>query len=55
MKINIGKIRVIACRTKSGKKQLNIKIGNEKIGGISEFCYLHSEKNRQVIREIPLH
>ena len=40
MKINIGKTKVIACRTKSGKKRSNIQIGNEKLGEISEFCYL---------------
>ena len=38
MKINTGKLKVIASRTKSGKKWLNIQIGNEKIGEISEFC-----------------
>ena len=40
MEINIRKIKVIACRTQFGKKRFNIKIGNEKIGKISEFCYL---------------
>ena len=40
MKINIGKTEAIACRTKSGKKRLNFKIGNEKIMKISEFCIL---------------
>ena len=39
MKINIRKTKVIACKTKSGKKRLNIKIGNEKIEEISDFCY----------------
>ena len=44
--MNIGKIKVIACRTKSGKKRLNIKIGIQKTGEISEFCYLGIEINR---------
>ena len=46
MKINIGKTNVIACRTRSGKKRLNIKIGNGNIGEISEFCYLGSKIRR---------
>ena len=37
---------MIACRTKSGMKRLNIKIGNENIGKISEFCYLGSKITR---------
>ena len=40
MKINIKKTKVIVCRSKLRKKRLNIKIGNEKIAEISEFCYL---------------
>ena len=40
MKIKIRKIKVIACRTISGKKRLNVQIGNERIGEISEFRYL---------------
>ena len=43
MKINIGKTEVVACRTKSRKKRLNIQIDNEKIGEISEFFYLGSK------------
>ena len=38
-KKNIRKTKAIACRTKPGKKRLNIKIGNEKIGEINEYCY----------------
>ena len=40
MKINIGKTTVMACRTKSAKKRLNIKIDNGEIGESNEFCYL---------------
>ena len=40
MKINMGKTEAIACRTKSGKKCLNIKIGNGDIGEVSVICYL---------------
>ena len=43
MKINKGKNKTIAWRKKSGKKHLNIKIGNKNIGEISEFCYLGSK------------
>ena len=43
MKINIRKTKLVACKTKSGKKRLNIKIDKEKIGDISEFCYLGSK------------
>ena len=46
MKINIGKIKAIACRTKSEKKRLYNKVGNEKIGKISELCYLGSKITR---------
>ena len=46
MKINIGKTKVVASRTKPGKKRLNIKIGNEKIGGIGKFCYVGSKITR---------
>ena len=46
MKINIGKTKAIACRTKSGNKRLNIKIGNENEGEISEFCYLGNKITR---------
>ena len=46
MKINIEKTAVIACRTKSGKKRLEIKMSNEKVGNISEFCYLRSKITR---------
>ena len=34
MKMNMEKTKVIAYRTKSGKKQLNVRIDNEKIGEI---------------------
>ena len=37
------KTKVIACGTKSGKKRLNIKIGNTNIREIGEFCYLGSK------------
>ena len=37
MKMNIERIKVIACRTKSGKKQLRIKIDNRNIWEISDF------------------
>ena len=37
---------MIACRTKSGKKWLNVQIGNEKIEEISEFCWLGSKIKR---------
>ena len=40
MKINIGITKMIACRTKSGKKRLKVKKGNGKMKEISEFCYL---------------
>ena len=40
------KSKVIVCSTKLGKKRLNIKIGNEKIEEISEFCYLGSQITR---------
>ena len=43
MKINIGKTKVIACRTKSGKNRLKVQISIEKIKEISEFCYLGSK------------
>ena len=43
MKINIGKTEVITCRTKPGKKRLNIKIGNEKIREIDEYYYSRSK------------
>ena len=46
MKINVGETKVTACRTKSEEKWLKIRIGNEKIGGISEFCYLGSKITR---------
>ena len=46
IKINVGKIKVITSSTNSGKKRLNIKIGNEKIREISEFCYLGSKIKR---------
>ena len=39
----VGETKVIASRTKPGKKRPNIKIGNEKIGVISEFFYLGSK------------
>ena len=48
MKIKIGKIKSIACRTKSGKKRLDVQIGNEKIEKISEFCYLESKMTNDV-------
>ena len=48
-KINIGKTKPIACRTKSGKKPLNIKIDNKKIGEISELCYLGSRITRDCL------
>ena len=54
MKINIGKTKAIACRTKSGKKRLNIKIGNEKVGEISEFCYIGSKITRDSRLRKPL-
>ena len=34
---------MIAFRTKLRKEPLDIEIGNEKIGKISEFCYLGSK------------
>ena len=46
IKINIGKTKSIACSTKSGNKRFNIKIGNGKIGKISELCYLGSKITR---------
>ena len=46
MKINIGKTKLIACRTKSGKKRLKIETGNEQIAEIDEFCYLGSKITR---------
>ena len=46
MKINIGKTKAIACRTKSGKKRLNIEIGDAIIRKISEFCYLGNKITR---------
>ena len=46
VKMNIGNIEIIPCRTKSDKKRLNIKIGNGKIGEISEFRYLESKITR---------
>ena len=46
MKINIGKTKVVASRTKAGNKRLNIKIGNEKIEEIGKFCYLGSKITR---------
>ena len=42
----MGRIKVIACRIKSGKKRFNFQIDNEKIGEISEFCYLGSRITR---------
>ena len=48
MKINIEKTKAVACKTKSGKKRLNIKIDNEKIEEISEFFYLGSKITRGV-------
>ena len=42
-KISIGKTKAIAYRIKSRKKCSNIKISNENIGEISEFCYLGSK------------
>ena len=53
MKINIGKTIMIACGTISGKKRLNFQTGNEKLGEISEFCYLGSE--RTTLRKNPWH
>ena len=46
MKIKIGKTKVIACRIKSGKKRFNVQIDNQKIGEISDFCYLRSKITR---------
>ena len=43
MGINIKKSNVIACRADSGKKRLNVQVGNENIGEISKFCYLGSK------------
>ena len=38
MKINIGKTKVIARKTKLKMKRSNVQIGNEKMEEISEFC-----------------
>ena len=46
MKINIGKTKVIACRTKSRKKRLNVQIGNEKMEEISQIYYSGSKITR---------
>ena len=46
MKINMLKTKIIACRTKLGKKRLNVQIGDEKIREISEFCYIESKITR---------
>ena len=46
MKNNIGKTKAEACRAKSGKKPLKIKIGYEKIREISKFGYLKSKITR---------
>ena len=39
VKMNITKTKVFVSRIKPGKKCIYIKIGNEKIGKIKEFCY----------------
>ena len=38
-KMNMGKTKLIACKTKSGTKRLNIQIGNENIREIGVLCY----------------
>ena len=37
---------MIACRTKSEKKQLNVQIDNQNIGWFREFCYIGSKIRR---------
>ena len=55
MKSDMGKNNAIACRTKSGKRQLNVKIVIKNIGAIREFCYSGSKITRDGLCNADIH